>query len=323
MSDSENKGNPEAMKRLSAIIAALALAGALLPGAASALTFTPPTFDFTANPGDSLSDVVRLHNESSEPVTLRAEAVNFSGKEGDETSGTPEFYASDAVRNGRELAPWISFINTELTLQPGERGGIHFDIKVPADAGPGSYFGAVTVTSLAPQAQQGVGVVGTTAVLILLKVNGDVVEEAALTAFTAAPRVAAALPIRFEARVENKGTTHLKPNGDVRIRDAFGKVVAVIPINRLEYKSVLPESARRYSAEWKDGFAFGPYAAELEMKYGVQQRLLKSTARFWVVPVAPLVGAVGGLAALILAITAFLRWYKRRIIAQMEKAEQD
>lgn len=307
------------MRRFIAIAIAVSLVGACLPGAASALTFTPPTFDFTADPGGSLSDVVRLHNESSEPVTLRAEAVNFSGKEGDETSGTPDFYPADAVRNGRELASWISFINPQITLQPGERGGIHFDIRVPADAGPGSYFGAVTITSLAPQGGSGVGVVGTTAILILLKVNGDVVEEAALTSFVADPVVAAALPVRFEARIENRGTTHLRPEGFVRVKNAFGKIVAAVPINRAEYKSVLPESARRFATEWKDGFAFGPYVAELEMEYGLQKKPLTASARFWVVPVVPVVGTLASLAALALAFAAFLRWYKRRIIAHMEQ----
>lgn len=310
------------MKRLLVIAASIGLAGLLLPGAASALTFSPPTFDFSANPGDAIADAVRLHNEGPEPVTLKVEAVNFTSQPGDETSGVPDFYPAEEIRDGRGLAPWISFINPELTIQPGERGSVFFEIKVPSDAGPGSYFGAAIVTSLAPNAGEGVGVIGNTAILIMLKVNGDAREEARLTAFTAAPKFASDLPIAFEARIENAGTTHLRPYGDIRIRDLFGRVAAVVPINRLEYKSVLPGGARRYQAEWTDGLAIGPYTAELTMEYGLQRRPLTATARIWIVPIVPLAAAALGIAALAAAIRALLRWYRKRIIAQFEESKK-
>jgi len=322
------------MKRLSIIIASVGLAGLLLPGQASALTFSPPTFDFSANPGDTINDAVRMHNEGTEAVTLRVEAVNFASKPGDETSGIPEFFPSAEVRGGRELAPWITFINKELTLQPGERGSMFFEIKVPEDAGPGSYFGAAVITSLSPQADQGVSIIGNTAVLIMLKVNGDAVEEATLTSFEAAPKFSSSLPATFEARVENSGTVHLRPLGEVTIRDMFGKAVAVVPVNRLEYKSVLPGSARRFSASWirqelpedaslwerqSKNFAFGPYTAELTMEYGQQKKVLTASARFWVFPWLVILAALAVLAAALAAIIGFLRWYRRRIIASLER----
>jgi len=322
------------MKRLRTIAASLAIAGLLLPGMASALTFSPPTFDFSANPGDTLNDAVRVHNEGGEPVTLRVEAVNFMSRPGDETTGIPEFYAAAEARNGHELAPWISFINKELTLQPGERGSLFFEIKVPADAGPGSYFGAALVTSVTPEAGQGVSVIGNTAVLILLKVNGDAVEDARLTSFTASPRAASSLPIEFEARVENAGTVHLRPLGEVRIKDMFGKTVAVVPINRMEYKSVLPGGARRFTTRWsradlpegaslwerqRRNFAFGPYTAELSMEYGIQKKTMTATARFWVFPWLVIAAALAGLAAALVIILGFLRWYRKRVIASLER----
>lgn len=322
------------MKRFITLSLAVGLAGLLLPGSASALTFSPPTFDFSANPGDTINDAVRVHNEGDAAVTLRVESVNFASKPGDETSGIPDFYPSAEVRNGRELAPWISFINKEITLQPGERGSVFYEIKVPSDAGPGSYFGAALITSLSPQSDQGVSVVGNTAVLILLKVNGDAVEEARLTSFTASPSFAASLPTTFEARIENAGTVHLRPVGEVTIKDMFGKSVAVVHVNRLEYKSVLPGGARRFSADWfreelsedaslwerqSKNFAFGPYTAELTMEYGQQGKTMTATARFWVFPWLVIAAGAAALAAIIAAIVGFLRWYRKRIIAQMER----
>lgn len=322
------------MKRLLVIVAAIGLAGVLLPGSASALTFTPPSFDFVAKPGDVIADAVRVHNEGPSPVTLRVEAVNFTAQEGDETGGIPEFYPASEVRDGRGLAPWISFINPEITLQPGERGSVFFEAKVPADAGPGGYFGAALITSLTPQADQGVGVIGNTAVLMLLKVEGDVVEEARLSGFSAAPNLASSLPATFEARVENAGTVHLRPFGEVTIKNLFGKTVAVVPINRVEYKSVLPGAARRFAASWSRAelpddaslwdrqtrnFAFGPYTAELRMEYGSEKETLTAAARFWVIPWLALAAGAVGLAALLAALAGFLKWYRKRILAQIER----
>ncbi len=321
------------MKRIvaSAIIGVAAL---FAPGHAWALTFTPPSFDFSANPGDVVNDAVRVHNDGDEPATLRVEAVNFTAKADDETSGIPEFYPSGEVRDGRGLAPWISFINPEITLQPGERGSVFFEIRVPEDAGPGSYFGAALVTSLSPQDDQGVGVIGNTAVLMLLKVNGDIAEEAKLTGFTAAPKLSDSLPASFEARVENAGTVHLRPYGDITIKNLFGKTVAVVPINRFEFKSVLPGGARRYAATWSraelpedaslwqrqtKNFALGPYTAELSMQYGLRRETLTATARFWVIPWLALAAGAAGLMALLAAIAGFLKWYRRRIIASLER----
>jgi uncharacterized protein involved in high-affinity Fe2+ transport len=300
------------MKRLHAIIATIGLAGLLLPGAVSALSFSPPTFDFS-------------------------EAVNFAAKPGDETSGIPDFYPAAEVRNGRELAPWISFINKDLTLQPGERGSLFFEIKVPADAGPGSYFGAALVTSLAPENEEGVSVIGNTAMLILLKVNGEAVEDLKLTSFTAEPGAASSLPVAFEARFENQGTTHLRPVGEVRIKDVFGRVVAAVPMNRKEFKSVLPGGARRYSAAWAKtelpadasawerqlkNFALGPYTAELTVEYGLQKKTLTASTRFWVFPWMVVGAALGGLALLAAAVAGFLKWYRKRVIASLEKRTQ-
>ncbi len=325
------------MKRLHAIIATIGLAGLLLPGAVSALSFSPPTFDFSANPGDVISDSVRLHNEGTEPVSLRVEAVNFAAKPGDETTGIPEFYPAADVRSGRELAPWMSFINKELTLQPGERGSLFFEIKVPSEAGPGSYFGAAMVTSLAPENDEGVSVIGNTAVLILLKVNGEALEDLKLTSFTAKPGVASSLPVAFEARFENLGTVHERPVGEVRIKDLFGRVAAVVPMNRAEFKSVLPGGARRYPATWSKtelpedasawerqvkNFALGPYTAELTVEYGLQKKTLTASTRFWVFPWMAIGAAVGGLALAVLVIAGFLKWYRKRVIAGIEKARQ-
>ncbi len=321
------------MKRFfAAIAAAFACAGLLMPVAASALTFSPPTFDLAADPGQVLNQMIKVRNEGKEPVTITASTANFAGKAGDETKGTPDLYPSTEERDGHGLGPWISLDQPTLTLLPGESADLPYVIRVPKDAGPGSYFGAVVIGTAAGAAENSIGFTGTAAVLILLRVNGAVIEDLKLTDFSA-PTVSSSLPIRFEARVENAGTVHLRPYGEITVKNVFGKTVATLAINRAEYKSVLPGTSRRYPSSWQRhrvdadasiltrqwrNFAIGPYTAELTFRYGEEAQVMKATTRFWVVPWLVLLILGGGIAALVLTLRWFLHHYRLKVIRRYE-----
>ena len=324
------------MKRIANIITSLGMLAAIfLPGAASALTYSPPAFDLIADPGQTLNQAVKVYNESAEAITIEARAVNFKGKDGDETSGVPEFLPADSPSDGHELAPWISFLVPSVTVAPGENGRIPFQIRVPSDASPGSHFGAVVRTTMAPGGQPGVGVLGNSASLVLLRVNGDVKEELRLTSFTAMPMVGDSLPVRFAARLENHGNVHERPYGEVIIRNMFGRTVATLPMNRADNKSVLPNAARRLETDWVGrplpgkasrlarqwrNFAIGPYTAELSLQHGTQQKIT-ATAGFWVIPwLALSVMLIGGL-ILAMLVRSLLRWHRKRVIAQLDMKE--
>ncbi len=321
------------MKRFyAAMIALAACAGLLLPGATSALTFTPPTVDLQAKPGQTVRQTLKLRNESADVVTILASTANFTGKTGDETSGVPEFYPSEEVRDGRGLGPWISFPQSEYALLPGERAELAFTVTVPNDASPGSYFGAVILGSKAGEAAENVSVTGTAAVLVFLRIDGDIVEEMKLAGFSV-PGFSSSLPLAFEARVENVGTVHLRPYGEVTVKNAFGQPVAKLAMNRAEYKSVLPGTTRRYTAVWqrqllKEGasiltrqwqnFAFGPYTAELTLRYGAEERVVNVRTSFWVVPWLVILLFAGGGGLLVWSLRRFFRWYRDWIIRRYE-----
>ncbi|WKZ28699.1 MAG: hypothetical protein QY323_04140 [Patescibacteria group bacterium] len=322
------------MKRLrSAIIALSASAALLLPGTASALTYSPPTFDLVAKPGQVVQETLHLRNESPTPVTLTASTANFAGKADDDALGIPDFYPAEEVRDGRGLAPWISFPKRELTLLAGERAELAFTVAVPKNAGPGSYFGAVVLATAAGETAENVGVTGSAAALVLLRVEGDVIENLRLNSFSA-PLLSSSLPVRFEASVMNGGTVHLRPYGEVTVKNALGREVATLAMNRLEYKSVLPGMARRYATTWQrknvgddasllarqwQNFAFGRYTAEMKLRYGQDERLMIASTSFWVIPWLTLLILLGGVSALFWGLRSLLRWYADRVIRRHEK----
>lgn len=306
------------MKRILATLL-LALSVGLMPGAAWALTYSPPTFDETAIPGGTVNDVLKLRNETKEQVIVTASTLNFTGRSGDETDGVPEFYPADKVRDGHGLAPWISFKAGPTVIAPGGQADLPFTIKIPINADPGSYFGAVILGTQA-LGDGTVGVVGNAAALILLRVSGEVREDLRLTSFSAAPASGGRLPVRFEARVQDAGNVHERPYGSISISDPLGRVVAVLPVNRAELKSVLPGGTRRFQATWgSDGaraFLFGPYKAKLDLSYGDRGRTLTAETGIWLFPWATSLLGLIAVAALGFAFKAFFAWYHKRITAQ-------
>lgn len=322
------------MKRLHAkAVTALALLAALLPAAALALTYSPPSFDLAADRGAVLSETIKTRNNTVVPEDITLSALNFTGKAGDETSGVPDFYPANEVRDGKGMADWISFPKKQLTLQPGQQADIDFQIIVPKDADAGSHFGAVVMTVKSPPGKDGVSITTENISLVLLTVGGEAKEDLKLTSFTAAPSFTDAPPIAFVTRLQNDGNLHERPYGEIVIKSPFGRTVATIPFNRADNKSVLPGMARRYDTDWKgrskehashlaqewNDFHIGPYTATLSLTYGPQKKTLTAATTVWFFPWFALLLAVVGLAALVIGLKKFFKWYDKMVIKRHEQ----
>lgn len=302
---------------------------------AEAITLNPPIFEFQVSPGDTLEDTIKIFNESEkDKLHLVPEIVNFTHKEGDETTGTPFYYPGEEVKTGYELAPWVSMEDIDFELGPFVRKTVPFSIAVPETASPGSYFGGVIFKSVPQEGEQGVGLSAGTAVMMILRVAGDADESAVLTDFSRDKDGYTHLPVEFTARVANEGNVHLQPTGTVRITDVFGRQAAVVEMNP-ELRSVLPGSARRYVANWGNPvdedagelsrqwnqFKFGKFTAELTMAYGTGGQSFTATQTFWAIPWLVITILIGGAVLLLLVIRGLLSWYAKRIIKRFKKSE--
>jgi hypothetical protein len=325
--------------------AAAAFAVLLLPKASHAMTISPPTLDFTLNPGDVVSDVVQVYNEEGVPFKIRPVGVNFYTKEGDETLGAPEFYPADEVRNGYELAPWFEIGSEATVIPPNERINIPFSIRVPENASPGSHFGAIQILASRPDEIDPLGTSSVeiergTSVLIFVRVTGDVRDELTVEKFGPAQDVYSHLPVDFTVRLMNGGTTHQRPVGNVIIKDMWGRQVASLVVNPgPQFRAVLPGSARRFDVTWArkklpDGtgeyesqlrnFALGKYTATLLVNYGSAdaQKSITAVSTFVVIPWLALLTYVGaGLVALLIVLFG-ARGYNRMVIRRYESSKK-
>ncbi len=276
---------------------------------AQALTVSPPTYEIGATPGQTLTTGLKVFNETGQGGTFYFDTQNFTAK-GDE--GEPNFI--NEIQK-TDLASWIQ-TPVSIDLAPGELKRVDFTINVPANADPGGHYAAIFLTT-SPAASAGAGSVGITSKigsLVLLRVDGDVIEEGKLESFSVDNKnnFYNHLPVNFSIKIDNPGTVFIKPSGKITISNMVGQKSAELLVNigrmpdgtYAPVGNVLSNSSRKFGATWSkngedaapanffqnikfelDNFAIGKYTANLNLTYGVKSdKKISGTLAFWVFP---------------------------------------
>ncbi|OGL67316.1 hypothetical protein A2856_01315 [Candidatus Uhrbacteria bacterium RIFCSPHIGHO2_01_FULL_63_20] len=294
---------------------------------AAALTVSPVVIEHEADPGDEIVGTIKLHNEGTNTETYYPSVQDFVGSD---ESGTPEFVG---VNPDRSLVEWVRFSRSSMTIDSGDGDLVVYTIKVPKDAAPGGYFGGLLFSTSPANATFGVGTVGVTGPLLLLRVSGNVVERASIASFASSQDSGTSLPVDFKLRVQNEGTVHVKPAGVIRITNLFGGVSAVIPVNAAGgnvlpggtrayseswVKEQLPDNASELMKEWKN-FGFGPYTATLILNYGEGKQVMSASDSFWVMPWMLIALFVVLVAVLVLLVLQYNKWIIARAMKGMKR----
>jgi len=243
---------------------------------ANAVSLSPLTFELAANPGETISNVIKVTNSDPSPVNIVIEMEDFAavGEEGQVTLQPGEDNLTYS------LASWVTANPSSFVLPANESMAVEFSINVPFNAEPGGHYSSVLATVSAGSVAGGVSVAQKIGSLLLLSVAGDVVEQLHVEEFSVEP-FSEYGPVNIVSRFENDGTIHLKPRGFILIKNIFGKEIEKID---LPQKNVLPRSIRRVEVEWGEKFMFGRYEATLTAIYGSTNQPLSSVTNFWIVP---------------------------------------
>lgn len=298
------------------------------PSKAEALGVMPVVFDeIYVDPGDVLTYEVKVINDRHYEKTVYFSSQNFVASQDED--GSQEFVEEDEPTG---LASWITPMVDSMYLEPREEKKLPLVISIPKDAEPGSHTAVFWTGDIRPDEEGGVvGVAGTVGVLFLINVSGDIIEDAEILEFNYYDKFQNRLPVEFFTRVQNKGTVHFQPAGQIEIKGLFGRTVATIDPNPLE-ANVLPNSVRKYDSWWTKAppteeivdegffsalknevtnFGLGPYKAHLTLDYGrySEKTAYASTDSFWVVPWRTLL-----VATIILLIVLFgIKMYNKTI----------
>jgi hypothetical protein len=190
----------------------------------------------------------------------------------------------DQSNTSYSLAKWVFPEPKTSTLNAGEEKTIPFSINVPKNAEPGGHYASILVSSggAAPSGGSGASVTSRVGSLILLRVTGNITEDAGVETFSTSKRTYQTSPIDFELRIKNNGNNHIKPAGTIVITNIFGQKVTEVP---LDGRNVLPGAIRKMSTQWRfSNFLVNRYTATLVASYGQQNKPVSASTTFYVVP---------------------------------------
>ena len=302
-----------------------------IPLASLALTISPAKIMLDGNPGDVLETKMTIRNDLDRILIFYPSFQRFT------TRGEEPIFLADQT----DLASWITTDPVQVTLNYNQQANIKITVRIPQDAEPGGHYAAIFWSSAAPGGEGGSGVSIVTKVgaLVLLDVSGDTVESAQLERFGAEKTLFSHKPVSFTYTLENVGTVHLEPVGQIVIKNIFGRTAAVLAINPAG-TNILPGTERTVSAAnfepeggmpkiegdsfWselkreKEGFALGYYRANLNLEYGKKEiQTLKAGFGFWVFPWRIIMVSLLGLGILLLLLTKGVQKYNQWIIGRV------
>ena len=280
------------------------------------ITFSPIKFDLNLDPGQTSNHQVVIENKSDDPLTYYVtladiESINENGD---------AVFSESPLNNQYALASWIRASKTQVTIDPKSSEAFSFSIAVPKDAEPGGHFGAVFITTTPPEKAAGTGskVITRTGPVVLVRVSGDVEEALSISSIKTDKSMYESGPVSIEARLENSGSVHLTPAGDIIVRNMFGNEVSRESFNNSAL-SVLPGAVRSFVGKFNPEFGFGKYTVEVIASYGLKNDIVSSSTSFWVIPWKALSVAGLAIAVVVMLIVLALRAYRRKIIAEIQK----
>ena len=282
----------------------------------SGISISPAIIQENIEPGEAKRFTITITNSDSAEQTYYARTRVITGTQ----NGTPIFADRNTEPGPHELAGWITLEQSEFVLASGASTRFDAVIEAPADASPGSRFASIIVSSVPPNLQRtGAAVAYDVSNVIIMRVAGDVTEQANIRQFSTDNYIYGSSNVEFTVRIENEGNVFVQPAGPLEITNMFGKVVSQQIFNE-KREGIFPYETRTYKARWQDdGIGFGRYEAVVSPVYGEEGRkmTMSSTATFWVLPMNIILPALGVLAVLLLVVYIAVRIYVRNALRQV------
>lgn len=279
------------------------------PVATYAFSVAPGMVDLRINPGEQGKTEIFAINTEAEMATYYVRAVPFATRE-DQTG--PVFGVEDT-------AGVVSWMQAPATVEVPAHGrtAIPVTVTVPTGTKPGGYYAALLVSTTPGQVVASAGatpVQANIAALLFISVGGTGLEKIALLDMVSeGPALRDGLWGTFTYRLQNQGDVHVIPTGFVRVRDAFGRVIAEGKANEAGLR-LMPQNTRTFSGALpgvrSDGFvaavraqlkqfALGPVTVELSLTPGLTPETpLGASFRIWILPWQLLGSALAAVALL-------------------------
>lgn len=254
------------------------------------LAISPDRFDpAQIPPGSTLRFGLTVRNTTRDAVRLTTVAVPLAGSKRADSFAEP---VGLDTRTGRATR-WVHFPAAGFPdeLRSGQQVRFGVDVRVPADARPGSYAIGLGVRQTVNQV--GVGIDPGTAPRVranliltsiaVVRVAGDAQSDARLRSWSSPHVVWGGGKPLFEATVDNVGDTDLALDAQVDLAPFWGAAGRKLPTDA---RPTLPDGRQRFSLRWSDPPLVGWFQPDLTVVGGSGSgvRITKTLPTVWVLP---------------------------------------
>lgn len=272
------------MKKLTALILFFSLifiASKPVLAQIASTTVIPPRLEITANPGQTLTQELKVRNETDSTQYYAVDVTNFIVSD---NFGTP-IPISDTVNTRWGMKSWIKAPSV-IPVDPKQTAVVKITINVPQNALPGGHYALITYQPnpdfKAAQLRNTGSIIGQrTGTILYLTVSGPITQNATATQFTA-PLFNEFGPVPFNGVVSNSSDIHVNAKGNIFISNLFGQQIAQLPV---ETGNVFPGATRAFKTDWNQKWGYGRYTATLDLAYGTAGGVITSTIFFWLFPI--------------------------------------
>ena len=258
----------------------------------------PGKIELSINPGESKTVEITVSNRTGKPHIFEITSEDASGS----TDPSQALVLLGDDRGPYSMKDYVSVQAPRFELPHNVRARIPVTISIPADAEPGGLYGSLLVSTVSSEARAGDGqetasqsaVVARIGTLFFITIPGGVEKDGGLKDFTTVPPQSLYQngPISFGLLFENKGSIHLAPYGEIRIKNFLDEEVGFIEIQPW---FVLPKSLRLREITWEREFLFGRYTATAYINRSYDDTIDEKTFTFWVLPWKPIAVGFGGI----------------------------
>lgn len=295
----------------------------LLPSVASAqgkvsFKLSPTTIEDKVDPGADKDFQLSIENQGDSTTTLYPSAQNITGIGPD----LHPIYSTAKDTEKYALASWITYQEKEITLKPREQKTLHFTVRFPKDAHPGSHMAGIFLGDRPTDFQQNGSSIGfQIGAIVNFQVAGEIIEDTRIREFYTTKAVYSVANVGFTTKLENLGNILSRPHGLIDITNMFGKKVGSIPVNE-SGGGIFPGGVREFSSTWEsDDIQLGRFDATVALAVEGQNgtQTISRVLQFWIMPMNIIGPLLGGLLFLIIVFYVLIRLYIRSQLAGISR----
>ena len=216
------------------------------------------------DPGKTYESEFQVKNIGTEKLNYHIYVTPYyeQGEEGEKVYTVSNNYTY--------LSEWVTFSQTEGTLESQASELITFRVKIPEDAAGGAQNAAIMVeTNDSIDNSKAVSASGRVALILFSQINGEV-NACGKIIDKNIPSLLLKPPIFAAGRVENCGNIDLNVKYEMEVSSIFSDDIIYTNEEAPTVLATLPETRRYTKIEWEGSPSFGIFKVKLKVTYNGQ-----------------------------------------------------